>query len=70
MISRCSVPVKFPTNLRNHLKKHHPTQFADVLAIEENEKKEKELKDKCMRAKSLKVSQQLTLAESLESKAV
>ena len=70
MICRCGIPGKFPTNLRNHVKKYHPTQFAEVLAKEENEKKEKELKEKTRRSKSLKVSQQLTLAESLIARAV
>ena len=55
MICGCSIAGKFPTNLRNHLKKYHPAHFAEVLAKEEN-------------GKSLKVSQQLTLAESLKSK--
>ena len=29
----CDHPVtgKFPTNLKNHLKKHHPTEYAEVL---------------------------------------
>ena len=59
---------KYPTNLRQHLKKSHPTQFAELVAKEEKQKKEKERRETARRGKSLKVSQQLTLAETLKSK--
>ena len=58
---------KFPTNLKIHLKKKHPIQHAELLSSEEEEKEKKE----CVRrAKSLKVSHQLTLADSLQCKSV
>ena len=61
---------KFPTNLRQHLKKGHPTQYSELMVKEEKEKKEREEVESARRAKSLKVSQQLTLAESFQSKSV
>ena len=38
MICGCGIPGKFPTNLRNHIKKYRPTQFVEVLAKEEKRK--------------------------------
>jgi len=56
---------KYPSNLKQHLRKHHPPQYSEVLRMEEaakDAKKEAESK-KC--ATSLKAAKQLTLAQSL-----
>ena len=42
---------KFPTNLKNHLKKKHPIQHAELLSSEEEEKEKKEKKECVRRAK-------------------
>lgn len=63
-----SVPGKFPTNLRQHLKKAHKSEFSDLTRREEKDKREKESQKAVQRATSMKVSQQLTLAESIRPK--
>ena len=55
---------KFPTNLRNHLCTVHPVEHAALLKKEEAEKTAREAE---RRAALLKVSRQLSLAESLKS---
>ena len=61
------IPGKFPTNLKNHLRIAHPEVYAALLEKEEAEKKTKAEKECERKAASLKVSHQLTLAESLKS---
>lgn len=58
---------KFPTNCKQHMKKAHPSEFSE-LCCKEDEEKERERQKSAARATSLKVSQQLTLAESLKPK--
>ena len=63
-----SVPGKFPTNLRQHLRTGHKSEFSELIRREEKEKREKESQKATQRATSMKVSQQLTLAESIRPK--
>ena len=63
-----SVSGKFPTNLRQHLKKAHPSEFSELPLKEEKGKQEKEKQQSAQWAASMRVSHQLTLAESLKSK--
>ena len=54
-----------PTNLRQHLKRAHKLEFSELTRIEK-EKLEKESQRTAQWAVSLKVSHQLTLAESIK----
>ena len=63
-----SITGKFPTNLRQHLKRAHPSEFSELCGQQDREKQEKEKQVSAQRAASLQVSHQLTLAESLRSK--
>ena len=63
-----SVPGKFPTNLRQHLRTAHKSEFSEFTRREEKEKREKESQKATRQATSMKVSQQLTLAESIRPK--
>lgn len=60
---KTSVNGKFTTNLRNHLKKHHPSQLKEV---EEKDKKKKATN--ASQHRKPPSGQQLTLYQSLESK--
>ena len=55
---------KFPTNLRNHLRKHHPSEYAEVLRKE----KEVKLKKNEAKRKAFGPSKQLTLREYIDCK--
>ena len=57
---------KFPTNLRQHLRKVHPDVFLEI-SKKDHEEEEKKKKEAERQKASLKVSQQLTLAQSLQS---
>ena len=59
---------KFPTNLQQHLRRVHPSEFSELSAKDDKEKQEKEKQQSAQRAASRKVSHQLTLAESLKSR--
>ena len=59
------IPGKFPTNLRSHLQKQHPEEYAALRKIEESAKKAKMKQEAEKQQASLKVSHQMTLAESL-----
>lgn len=62
----CLLPVagKYPTNLKQHLRKSHPTQYREILLTEKEEQQKKEMPSKQARA-----SRQLTVAESLKGRA-
>ena len=60
------IPGKYPTNLKNQLRIAHPKVYA-ALEKEETERKSKAEKEFEKKAASLKVSHQLTLAESLKT---
>ena len=59
------IPGKFPTNLRSHLQKQHSEEYAALRKIEESAKKAKMKQEAEKQQASLKVSHQMTLAESL-----
>ena len=61
------IPGKYPTNLKNHLQIAHPEVYAALLEKEATERKSKAEKEFERKTASLKVSHQLTLAESLKS---
>ena len=61
------IPGKYPTNLKNHLQIAHTEVYAALLEKEATERKSKAEKEFERKAASLKVSHQLTLAESLKS---
>ena len=61
------IPGKYPTKLKNHLRIAHPEVYVALLEKEETERKSKAEKEFERKAASLKVSHQLTLAESLKS---
>lgn len=61
---------KFPTNLKQHLKKCHNEVYLELLKKEEELKVKKEKKAEALKRSSLKVSQQMTLVQSLKSKSV
>ena len=52
---------KFPTNLRSHLQKQHPEEYAALRKIEESAKKAKMKQEAEKQQASLKVSHQMTL---------
>ena len=58
---------KWPTNLRQHLKKAHPDVYSEVSKRDHTEEEKKTKKEAERQKASLKVSQQLTLAQSLQS---
>ena len=58
---------KWPTNLRQHLKKAHPDVYSEVSKKDHAEEEKKTKKEAERQKASLKVSQQLTLAQSLQS---
>jgi len=58
---------KFPTNLRNHLCTVHPVEHTALLKKEEAKNTAKSEREAERQAALLKVSRQLTLAESLKS---
>ena len=58
---------KYPSNLKQHLRKHHPKQYSEVLKLEEAAKKAKEEAESKKCARSLKTAKQLTLMQSLRS---
>ncbi len=60
---------KFPTNLKQHIKKCHNEVYLELLKKEELKVK-KEKKAEALKRSSLKVSQQMTLVQSLKSKSV
>ena len=66
VICGSSVSGKFPTNLRQHLKRCHTAQFSELVLKEESEKKEKQRIEQARRATSLKASQQLTSLQQRE----
>ena len=59
-----SIPGKFPTDLKNHLKRLHPSEYAEVLRKEENAKQERSE----AKTNSLSCQKQLTLRESIDGK--
>ena len=59
---------KYLTNLKQHLKKAHPGPYADLLKREALEKEERCKQEALKEKASLKVSKQLTLSQSLQSK--
>ena len=63
-VAAISIAGKFPTNLCQHLKKVHPSELSELSANDDKEKQEKEKKQSAQQAASMKVSHQLTLAES------
>ena len=63
-----SVSGKFPTNLKSHLKKHHPTVYEDVLRNEEEAKKAAKAKAEASAAKALGPQKQLTVSEAFAGK--
>ena len=58
---------KYPSNLKQHLRKHHPQQYSEVLKLEEAAKKAKEEAESKKCARSLKTAKQLTLTQSLST---
>ena len=58
---------KYPSNLKQHLRKHHSPQYSEVLQLEESAKKAKEEADRKRCSMSLKAAKQLTLAQSLST---
>ena len=59
---------KFPTNLKNHLKKHHPTQYEELLQKEEEARKAKEEAKARAKAKAFGPHKQLTMVQSLSGR--
>lgn len=57
---------KFPTNLKQHLKKFHPEVYSELLKKEEEENVKKAKKEEARRKSSLKASQQMTLVQSFK----
>ena len=53
---------KYPTNLKQHLKKSHPGLYADLQKKEVQEKEQKSKQEAIKQKASLKLSKQLTLA--------
>lgn len=62
------IPGKFPTNLKQHLKKAHPGPYTELIKNEAQEKEAKIKQSVVKQKSSLKVSQQLTLSQTLQSR--
>ena len=65
-----SLAGKFPTNLRNHMKKKHPSEFTELCMKEKEQKQTTAHKVSAQRSASLKIHHQMTLSESLSSRNV
>ena len=59
---------KYPSNLKQHLRKHHPQQYSEVLKLEEAAKMAKEEAESKKCALLLKTAKQLTLTQSTYKK--
>ena len=63
-----SVSGKFPTNLKGHLKKHHPREYEEVRQNEERAKKSAKAKAEISATKAFGPQKQLTMSEAFQGK--